>query len=153
MTAIEVRLAHSPDREPLALLLNALWPDSSIDEHGVELSQILAGNPPSTLPMIELVAVNGETIIGFAEVGLRSHADGCEADIPVGYLEGWYVAPGFRRQGIGSMLLLAAQEWARSRGCTEMASDALIDNQLSQTVHARLGVQVVDCCVHYRKKL
>jgi aminoglycoside 6'-N-acetyltransferase I len=34
-----------------------------------------------------------------------------------------------------------------------MASDALIDNEVSQRAHKRLGFEVVDRCVRFRKGL
>jgi aminoglycoside 6'-N-acetyltransferase I len=91
--------------------------------------------------------------LGFAEVDLRSHADGCDPARPVGYLEGWYVAAEARRSGVGRRLLSAAEDWARSHGCVEVASDTWVDNELSQACHEALGFQVVDRCVHYRKAL
>ena len=30
-------------------------------------------------------------LVGFVEVDLRSHADGCNPSKPMGYIEGWYV--------------------------------------------------------------
>ena len=45
----------------------------------------------------------------------------------------------------------AAEDWARARGCAEMASDALIDNSESEKAHAALGFEIVDRCVHFRK--
>jgi aminoglycoside 6'-N-acetyltransferase I len=65
-------------------------------------------------------------------VGLRSHADGGDESRPVGYVEGWFVAEGWRRQGIGGELVHPAEEWSRAQGCREMASGALIDNLLSR---------------------
>jgi GNAT superfamily N-acetyltransferase len=58
-----------------------------------------------------------------------------------------------RRQGIGRKLLLGAEDWARSKGCGEIASDTPIDNEVSQLVHETLGYTVVDRCVHYHKVL
>ena len=72
---------------------------------------------------------------------------------PVGFMEGWHVAENHRHMGIGKKLLAVAEDWARSHGCTEMASDTWIDNELSQRVHEVLGYEVVDRCVHYRKTL
>ena len=92
-------------------------------------------------------------VVGFLEVDLRSHADGCNPSQPVGYIEGWYVAEDYRERGIGKKLVAEAEEWARTHECVEMASDALIDNELSQCAHAALGYEVVDRCVHYRKRL
>jgi len=49
--------------------------------------------------------------------------------------------------------MLFAENWAREQGCIEMASDALIDNRLSHRAHASMGFEVVDRCVHFKKKL
>ena len=87
------------------------------------------------------------------EVDLRSHADGCNPLQPVGYIEGWYVAEDHRHRGVGRKLVAAAENWARSHGSVEMASDAIIDNEMSQRAHEALGYEVVDRCVHYRKRL
>ncbi len=149
-----IRPATPSDLDRLAQLCHALWPEGPVAEHAHELVPKLTGQSPSSLPLTLLVAESpGRQVIGFAEVGLRSHADGCDDAHPVGYLEGWYVEPAFRRQGIGRALLAAAEDWARSHGCREMASDALIDNRISQQAHETLGFQVVDRCVHYRKPL
>ena len=49
--------------------------------------------PPSTLPLLVFVAEADGKVVGFIEVGLRSHADGCDARRPLGFIEGWYVEP------------------------------------------------------------
>ena len=95
----------------------------------------------------------GSALTGFLEGGLRSHADGCNPAIPVGYIEGWFVREEFRNRGVGRDLMRAAEEWALAQGCREMASDALIDNAVSQHAHEALGFEVVDRCVHFRKGL
>jgi aminoglycoside 6'-N-acetyltransferase I len=106
------------------------------------------------MPLVNLIAETDDgRLLGFAEVDLRSHADGCRPTQPVGYLEGWYVAEGVRHSGIGRRLLSLAEDWARSHGCVEMASDTWIENELSQACHTALGFEVVDRCVHYRKTL
>ncbi len=149
-----IRLAQLADCGQLARLREALWPESSSEEHAKELAPILSGNACLTMPMIILVAeTTDQALVGFLEAGLRSHAEGCDASRSVGYIEGWYVAESHRRRGIGSELLVAAENWARGHGCTEMASDTWIDNEQSQRVHELLGYEVVDRCVHYRKAL
>ena len=149
-----IRLAQLPDRDQLARMCDALWPQSSAEEHARELTLILEGKSPVTMPLIILVAETADrTLAGFLEVDLRSHADGCNPSRPVGYVEGWYVAENHRHRGIGRKLLAAAEDWARSQGCVEMASDTWIDNEVSQRVHEALGYEVVDRCVHYRKTL
>jgi aminoglycoside 6'-N-acetyltransferase I len=151
---VYVRRAKPTDRDQLARLREALWPDTSADEHASGLDPILAGKTPGRMPLVNFVAetIDGK-LFGFAEVDLRSHADGCSPERPVGYLEGWYVVEAARHIGIGRRLLSAAEDWARSHGCVEMASDTWIDNELSQTCHEALGFEVVDRCVRYRKTL
>lgn len=151
---LHIRRARPDDRDQLARLRESLWPDTSAAEHARELEPILAGDTPGAMPLINFVAeATGGTLAGFAEADLRSHADGCDPARPVGFLEGWYVAAAYRRNGIGRRLLIAAEEWARSQGCVEFASDTWIDNEPSQRCHEALGFEVVDRCVHYRKRL
>ncbi|MBK9168871.1 MAG: GNAT family N-acetyltransferase [Bryobacterales bacterium] len=103
--------------------------------------------------VIILAEAPGGGFAGFIEVNLRSHADGCDPSRPVGYIEGWYVAPEFRRRGVGARLVAEAENWAREQGCREMASDTWADNLDAQRAHEALGYAVVDRCVLYRKSL
>ena len=120
MRDTQVRFAQKSDRDQLARLRAMLWPESSAGEHGQELRLILGSQFPGVMPRVILVAQASDgTLAGFLEAGLRSYADGCEARYPVGYVEGWYVAENWQR-GIGTELLRAAEDWARSQGCIEM---------------------------------
>ena len=151
---IRVRPGEPLDREQLSLMRLALWPDLSVDEDRQELDAALSGKPMGTMPLTILVAETGDgDLVGFVEVGLRSHADGCDTSVPVGFVEGWFVSELHRRKGVGAKLLAAAEDWARGHGCIEMASDTWFDNEKSQQVHEALGFVVVDRCVHYRKAL
>jgi aminoglycoside 6'-N-acetyltransferase I len=150
---VRIRAAERADCAELARLRALLWTEASAEEHGRELEQILAG-APAPLPMAIFVAeCKNLGLVGFLETGLRSHADGCDPSRAVGFIEGWYVLESYRRQGIGKSLMTAAEEWARSEGCREMASDTLVENHPSQKAHEALGYAVVDRCVHYRKSL
>ncbi len=150
---VHVRLAIPADLHVVARELFALWPDGSLTEHATEAAAILAGKPRSTMPLVIFAAeIEGE-IVGFVEVGLRSHADGCDARTPVGFVEGWYVEPEHRRRGVGRALIRAAEVWAQAQGCRELASDTWIDNEPSQRAHDALGFEVVDRCVNYKKAL
>ena len=156
MENARIRPALLSDLEELSRMFEALWPTSSAEEHARELRQLLGGRASevSTTPHAILVAETTDgRLVGFVEVDLRSHADGCDPKQPVGYIEGWYVAQDQRQLGLGAALVAKAEDWARSHGCMEMASDAVIDNTVSQLAHERLGYEVVDRCVHYRKKL
>jgi len=151
---VRIRQARRADLDQLARLREALWPETTAADHAGELEPILNGHTPGAMPLVNFVAeTEDRTLIGFAEVDLRSHADGCDPARPVGYLEGWYVSEAYRRCGVGRRLLSAAEDWARSHNCVEMASDTWIDNERSQGCHEALGFEVVDRCVHYRKRL
>jgi aminoglycoside 6'-N-acetyltransferase I len=47
----------------------------------------------------------------------------------------------------------AAEAWARAQGCTEMASDAELDNHASHAAHRRLGYAETERLVCFRKSL
>ena len=154
MKQFHIRSARPADREPLAQLRRALWPESSAEDHSNELALILAGKAPGILPATIFVAESSDAeLLGFLEAGLRSHADGCDPSRPVGYVEGWYVTETHRRHGMGAALLRAAEDWARKQGCTEMASDTQLENLLSQRAHASLGFHVAERSILYRKTL
>lgn len=153
MPAIRIRPATPADWVELAALRHALWPESPESDHLDELAAILAGRWPGTLPGAIFVAEQDGELTGFLETGLRSHAEGCDPAHPAGYVEGWYVAPAHRRHGIAARLLEAAEAWARSQGCTEMASGARLDDVDSQRVHESLGFEAVERSVQYRKPL
>jgi hypothetical protein len=53
---IYVRVAQSSDRDQLVRMREALWPTASAEEHAREVTAILAGKAPVTLPLIILVA-------------------------------------------------------------------------------------------------
>ena len=151
---IKVRQAQISDKHELAKMRELLWPDSSMEEHRKELESALRTRMNGTLPMTILVS-QGENgaLTGFIEVGLRSHADGCDTARPVGFVEGWFVHEASRKQGIGSALMRSAEAWARTQGCLEMASDIWIDDETSLRSHQALGFEVVDRCIHFRKPL
>lgn len=131
-----------------------LWPDASAEEHEQEVTILINSGMSGTSPAAIFVShdENG-TLTGFLQVGLRSHADGCDPAHPVGFIEGWFVYDPLRRHGIGKALMQAAEQWARHHGCIELASDTWIDHLDSRQAHQALGFEVVDRCVHLRKSL
>jgi aminoglycoside 6'-N-acetyltransferase I len=154
MAICRVRQAQDRDRNELAKMRVLLWPNTSFEEHLKEVGDALSNKMIGVLPTTILVSHDTDgTLIGFLEVGLRSHADGCDPARPVGFVEGWFVQENFRNQGVGRELMRSAEDWARAQGCVEMASDTWIDNEESQRAHEALGFEVVDRCINYRKML
>ncbi len=146
-----IRSAQPADSAHIDRMCRVLWPGFD-DADAAQLLRALEGKSPGMLPATYLVAVVDDPV-GFAEVTLRSHADGCDPAQPVGYLEGWFVDELHRGKGIGGKLVRAAEDWARAHGCREFASDTWIAAEGSQQAHEALGFEVVDRCVHYRKSL
>ena len=92
-----LRSARKDDRDALAQMRCALWPDGSVEEFAGEVEQMLAGTF-SPLPYTILIAESDDVLAGFIEVSLRSHVDGCSTH-PVGYIEGWFVHESHRGTG------------------------------------------------------
>ena len=136
---IHVRSAKPGDAPDWLRMREALWPEDGAGTHAGEIEQFFAGS--LRMPLEVLVAVD-ETggAVGFAELSIRNYAEDCVTD-RVAYLEGWYVAPEWRRRGVGKALLEAAEAWATSQGCTEFGSDALLENETSAAAHRALGFE------------
>ena len=114
-----------------------LWPEGTPGEHTREAAALIAAGPGDRGATLVAERNDGE-LLGFVELSVRNYAEDCETD-RMGYCEGWYVKPEHRRVGVGRALMAAGVEWARARGCTEFASDALLDNSLSHAAHKALG--------------
>lgn len=126
----------------------ALWPDEASATSDAEMETVYT---QSDARVFVGVRPDG-SLCGFVEAGTRKYAEGCETS-PVGFIEGWYVDADVRRQGYGRALLEAAEEWARSAGYSEMASDALLDNTVSHRAHENSGYEEVVRLVAFRKSL
>jgi aminoglycoside 6'-N-acetyltransferase I len=154
MDSFGVRPLRHGDEAGLMELRAALWTEMTAAENECDVAAILAGTL-SSLPMTAFVAEAdaSQPLIGFVEVGLRSHANGCDRTRTVGFIEGWFVAADWRGRGVGRALIEVAEAWAKERGCREMASDTGLTNERSQRAHEALGFQVVDRAVNYKKSL
>ncbi len=82
----------------------------------------------------------------------RDYVNGCETS-PVLFLEGIYVSPEYRQRGIARLLCEAIANWGREKGCTEFASDVLLENRDSQSFHTALGFDETERVIFYRKLL
>ena len=148
---ITVRPAKPSDGAAWLQLRHALWPDRSEAEHREEVDRFFAGGARE--PLAVLLADDGAGCpVGLAELSIRAYAEGCRSD-RVAYLEGWFVVPQARRRGVGRALIAAAQEWGRSQGCREFASDAQPANHVSTAAHRALGFVEVGLIRCFRKDL
>jgi aminoglycoside 6'-N-acetyltransferase I len=143
-----VRPVQQSDLQEWFRLRQLLWDELSELEHQDEMLDIYE----HTDSQLVLVAEKGGRLVGFLEASIRPFVEDCHTD-HVGYLEGWFVEREFRRYGIGRDLVRGAERWARKKGCTEMASDAEVGNDLSLQAHLKLGYEETSRLVHLRKDL
>lgn len=149
MNALCIREVTPEDRLDWLRMRDALWPDSE-PPHASEIDRFFDGACRN--PAAVLIAEVDDAAHGFAELSIRHYAEGCDT-ASVGYLEGLYVDPAYRHRGLARALVEHAQAWARKQGCTEFASDADIGNDVSATVHERLGFETVCDIRCFRKAL
>jgi aminoglycoside 6'-N-acetyltransferase I len=143
-----IRPIAESDTDEWLRMRRLLWPETSDEEHQREMQDY---GQDAGCAVFVAEEMEGR-LLGFLEAGVRAHASGCESK-NVGYLEGWYVEPSFRRRGIGGRLVEEAERWARSKGCTEMASDCDMDNETSLAAHLGLGYREVNRLIHFMKGL
>ena len=130
-------------------LRDALWPQPR-EMQLAEMAAIAAA--PARFAAFVASAARGEPL-GFAEAAIRTdYVNGAESS-PVGFLEGLYVVPVARRQGMARALVAEVARWAAACGCTELASDAALANTASHAVHRALGFAETERVVFFRKRL
>jgi aminoglycoside 6'-N-acetyltransferase I len=135
--------------EAWAELRAQLWPELALAEHRRVASGLLA---VADKPVFLAEASSGE-VVAFAEASLRrDYVNGCETS-PVAFLEGIFVTALNRRAAVARDLVAAVAAWARAQGCSELASDALLDNLNSHAFHEAIGFEETERVVCFRKWL
>ena len=145
---MNIRPVQSTDRNEWFRMRNSLWTGSP-DDHVQEIDTFFSSSQGGVTFVVERPEGG---LCGFIEISLRDYAEGCITS-PVPYIEGWYVDEDMRRRKLGSRLVQAAEEWARSKGFSEIASDTQLDNEVSHQVHKALGYKEVERIVCFRKEL
>lgn len=132
------------------LLRQQLWSHCTADEHIAEMSAFLA--EPARFAQFVAYDAAGNPV-GLVEVAIRTdYVNGADTS-PVAFLEGIYVVPEARRSGVARELVAVAERWALSTGCTELSSDAAIENTSSHAMHSALGFIETERVVFFKKVL
>jgi len=131
-------------------LRQALWPHCSRAEHLSEMSSFIAS--PDRFAQFVAYSSPGQAV-GFIEASVRTDYVNGTSSSPVAFLEGLYVVPEARRKGIAASLVSTVCHWAQDVGCTELASDALLENETGYAVHRALGFQETERVVFFRRAL
>lgn len=139
--------ASEADAASAAALANKMW--SPNPEREQEFLDLIRSDESAVF----LAESNGNAV-AFAQCGLRhDYVEGKESDGPVGYLEGIYVEEAYRGRGLAKMLLSLCEDWARSMGCSEFASDTELHNEKGLQFHLACGFEEAGRIICFMKKL
>jgi aminoglycoside 6'-N-acetyltransferase I len=146
---LEIRELGPSDFDVWADCAHALWPETPRD---TLLAEIRAHAGAGLGQARAWAAFRDGVPVGWAELGLRPYANGCD-DRPVAFLEAIWVAAEARRTGVGRALIRHLADLARADGRTELGSDALINNHISHAAHRAWGFAETERVVHFRLPL
>jgi aminoglycoside 6'-N-acetyltransferase I len=145
-----IRPVQEIDRASWQRMRDALWP-SPASAHSAAIDRFLAGTARE--PLGVLIAFDDQgNALGMIELSIRAYAEGCTTD-RVAFVEGWYVEPAARGTGVGAALIGAAETWARSQDCTELGSDAEVENLSSAAAHLAVGFAETGIVRCFKKSL
>ena len=143
-----IKRADIEDASVLASLAIRMWPDNDPDDLAEEFRELI-GNEDAVC----FLKYSGGRPVAFAQCQLRhDYVEGTDSS-PVGYLEGIYVAEGYRNCGFAAELLAECEQWAKRKGCCEFASDCELDNAVSQKFHLAMGFEETNRIVCFKKGL
>lgn len=143
-----IKQAAFEDRSVVASLALLLWKNHTLKDLEEEMGDYIA----SSKAAIFLTYEDGEPV-GFAQCQLRmDYVEGTQSS-PVGYLEGIFVKEDYRNKGIAKQLLTQCEEWAKSRGCKEFASDCELLNHESLQFHLKVGFIEANRVICFTKSL
>ena len=143
-----VKKAKKEDLKTIAALAVKMWENNSLEELTAEFSEMFAGDKTQFF-----IKYKNNIPIGFAQCTLRSDYVEGTGTTPVGYLEGIYVKEGHRKKGYAKELLKECEAWAKSKNCTEFASDCEADNEESQKFHKAMNFSEANRIICFTKKL
>jgi aminoglycoside 6'-N-acetyltransferase I len=135
---MSVRLMHTGERAEVTAMMQMLWPEAGDHDFSDETVYVWD-------------SADGR-LGGFVSFSIRPWAEGCESE-PVPYIEGWWVEPDLRLQGIGRALFAAVETNCRDNGYVELGSDAEVGNADSAKAHAALGFKPTLRLQFFRKRL
>jgi aminoglycoside 6'-N-acetyltransferase I len=136
-----IREATADDLSALLDLRTKLWPHRVGEENSKEMVHILKSAHHAAM----LAFRDDGTPCGYLEL--------CCKSAPFGYIEGIYIDEADRGKGIGRMMIESGLRWLELRGCTEVGSNAHIDNQVSIDFHKKLGFEEVDRHVVFKRAI
>lgn len=143
-----IKQATQKEAMSLAKLAIQMWEDNKIEELAEHFEKLAANEEAACF--LKYVA---DTAVGFAQCQLRhDYVEGTETS-PVGYLEGILVEETYRHKGYAKELLRECEQWAKSKGCSEFASDCELENEESLRFHMAMQFEEANRVICFRKSI
>lgn len=143
-----IRKAEIKDIATVTALALKLWNNHSYNDLKREMSEIILNKNS-----IIVLNLENDIAVGFAQCSLRhDYVEGTKS-CPVGYLEGIYIEPPYRKQGNAKKMLAFCESWAKDNHCTEFASDCEINNIESYKFHLAVGFFETNRVICFKKEI
>ena len=143
-----IRQAAKEEAFELARLAIQMWEDNEAEELAEHFARLGTDEEAACFMKYE----DGKAV-GFAQCQLRhDYVEGTETS-PVGYLEGILVEEEFRHKGYAKELLAECEKWAKSKGCTEFASDCELENEESLRFHMAMQFEEANRVICFKKNI
>lgn len=127
----------------------ALWPHCNRKDLTKEFRSQLSSDKYKTF----LAENRSGELTAFINLSIRNDYVEGSSSSPVGYVEGIYVKPEYRNQGVAKEFIKLAEKWAKKNGCKELGSDTELSNANSHKFHKNLGFKKANTIVHFIKKI
>jgi GNAT superfamily N-acetyltransferase len=141
---IAFRRARPEDAAGLVSLVGQLGYPSSAVEVARRLARVLARDDH-----VVFLAADGERTLGWVHVLEFSTL----ASEPCALITGLVVESAMRRRGVGRALVERAEQWARSRGLSNMRLRSRVTRAEAHAFYRRLGYRSVKQQLQFRKEL
>ncbi|MCL2425526.1 MAG: GNAT family N-acetyltransferase [Oscillospiraceae bacterium] len=131
MNIIQANIEHLESWTKLAIML---FPDSTFEEELKFHKEIVESEKE-----VGFLYEKDDRLVGFMNISIRSdYVNGTDTS-PVVYIEAIYVLSEYRKYGIGRKFIEHAEQYAKQKGITQLASDCFIDNTISESFHKSCG--------------
>jgi aminoglycoside 6'-N-acetyltransferase I len=148
MSNITYRKAIDKDITVITQIAILLYDEHTFEEIFEENKELLVDKNQAMF-----LSLDGDKAIGFSHCSLRNdYVEGTHGGT-VGYLEGVYVLPEYRKKGVAKTLVDHCERWVKEKGCKEFASDCQLNNDGSYAFHMRIGFKEVNRMICFTKEV
>lgn len=144
---MKIKPLGSTDDPDWLALRSRLWPGSVAPDD----RQAMATNLARGQFLVRLAYAPTGAAVGLVEASKRVDYVNGTSTSPVVFVEGLYVEPAARHEGVARALVAEVEKWAREQRCSELASDTALWNAAAQAVHHALGFEETERVVYFRR--